>query len=73
LKTKEGAEDEEMEEDDGSIPSGFDKGEDYMTEIEMTEEAFAITWDCSLSQVGGPTGHQPCRLTARPSIYLDLY
>ena len=70
MKTNKGAEDEEMEEDDGSIPSGFDEGEDYMTEAEMTEEAFEIAWDCSLSQVGGDADWAPTAQAHRAAIDL---
>ena len=69
-KPNKGAEDKEMEEDDGSIPLEFDKGEDYMTETEMTEEAFKITWDCSLSQVGGDADWAPTAQAHRAAIDL---
>jgi len=45
-KTNEGAEDDKMEEDNDSIPSGSEEG-DF-----SAVEPFEIAWDCSISQVG---------------------
>ena len=67
----EGAEDEDIENDNGSIPSGFDEGEDYMTEAKMTEEAFEVAWDCSLvRQVGGDANWAPTAQAHRTAIDL---
>ena len=45
-KTNEGAEDDKMEEDNDSTPSGSEEG-DF-----SAVEPFEIAWDCSISQVG---------------------
>jgi hypothetical protein len=63
-KTNEGTEDNEMEEDNDSIPSGSEEG-DF-----LAEEAFEVTWDCSISQVGREADWAPTAQAHRAAIDL---
>ena len=63
-KTNEGTEDNKMEEDNDSIPSGSEEG-DF-----LAEEAFKVTWDCSISQVGREADWAPTAQAHRTAIDL---
>ena len=53
-----------MEEDNDSIPSGFEEGD------RLTEDALEIAWDCSISQVGGGADWAPTAQAHRAAIDL---
>ncbi len=63
-KTKEEDEEDDMEEDDESIPSGSEEGD------RLTEDAFEIAWDCSISQVRGGGNRAPTAQAHRAAIDL---
>jgi hypothetical protein len=63
-KTNEGADADDMEEDNDSIPSGSEKGD------HLSEEAFEIAWDCSISQVRGGGNRAPTAQAHRAAIDL---
>ena len=63
-KTNEGADADDMEEDNDSIPSGSEEGD------RLSEEAFEIAWDCSISQVRGGANWAPTVQAHRMAINL---
>ena len=64
LKTNEGDDADDMEEDNDSIPSGSEEG------ARLSEEAFEIAWDCSISQVGRGADWAPTAQAHRAAINL---